>query len=109
MPRKRLKPPLLRPILSMLEVYRKHGMSLVKLSAGEKLPRDSRVCQAQPGEWFALIERPVVPGSCTRYGIARIRKSGAFDIQWYKGSGVPNVRALYVFAALENEKSFNWE
>lgn len=92
----------------MLDVARKHGMSVVRITAGEKLPRDARVCRAAPGEWFALIERPQDLTKCARYGIARIRESGASDVRWYSGTGTPNIRALYVFAALENEKTASW-
>lgn len=92
----------------MLEVSRKHGMSVVRITAGDKLPRDARVCQASAGEWFPLIERPVDSSQCARYGIARIRASGSSEVRWYSGTGTPNLRALYVFAALENEKTSTW-
>jgi hypothetical protein len=92
----------------MLEVSKRHGVAVVKITAGEPLPRDSRVCLAQPGEWFALIERATYTGGAPRLGCATIDEHGVATIRWYRGAGSINVAALQTYASLENSRGVDW-
>lgn len=89
-----------------MQVDRRSGVSELRIFAGQTWPADARLVRALPGEWFAVVERPVDPESFCRYGIARVFEDGSRQVRWHlQAAGLPSMR---VFAAVANSQSSDW-
>lgn len=89
----------------MTEARRTAGVTTVRVTAGEQLPRDPRVLGVSLGEWFALIERPCDGDGFTRYGVAR-HDGRRVNIEWF--GGATSRRHLEVEVALRNGWASSW-